>query len=885
MRPYSPGDNVFRTGADERFNSFSDPSAMAFNQANGSWGVNPNLMTPAYTSAYRPNYNGAQGNPYGTPQPGFGQSFAQVFNPFAKGGTNYGGNTYQQRSPYYDTLGYNPLDHAANIAQKWAVPGFTSWLSYKYLAKPLGEMGNRFSAGAITGLAGGSFSAGTVSTMARMGGSLGGFAAAAVLPMAVAEAAVWGADKAMFDPYIAQRQTSNGLRRNFAGVTFGDGSGNLMNGKGFSRAAAAGQAGQLSSFAAKDWTFNQSEVSNLTDLSARAGLLDNAQGTQVADKMKTIMRSAKVMMQVLNTSDFKEVVETMAKLNLAGVSLPNMSSVAHKLGTMASVAGVSTSKMMNTVGAQSEYLFAANGMTPYVGQLMAANAYGAFSVAQRSGLMSPELLARMGGVSGASQSAVAGLVAMSQTPYSGMSAFNSYLGGGASNNFIGNISKFGGAMAKNPLSAIGMFNASRADLASASMEKNGLAGQWDNFTQMASMIPGAVKNGKVDYGSAYNIMTSSTGMGLTHDQAIAMLEQKRMLQNPEHLSNTIAGIASEYESSRQKMLEQAGFSYGRLNPVIRPIVGWGKTVQGEFADAQSDFLQKFGGAVDSGDKWWQSQTMGTTEKPFERGQKEYVKSDLDSYFGKSKSIFKKGLAGEDIEGAIRDAISTLGRNPEIIEAVRKQDSNKLDDILSIAANAGRIRSVFKKPGNRQVLKSLLLKGSIAKIDPDKISDDAKLLGVKTQAEADKVIATLTKVNAAGGFNSPALAAEYRQEMGLAANVSIDELSDLAARQASRMVGNNNSVNSSVDRNNLIDMTGQMLAKVNDRNTIGNLTALANSNINLDASERETALTSMTVSSAGVVNIIVQNQGDIKYSSGTSGPKNNSSIMDNIRSNL
>jgi hypothetical protein len=69
MRQYQPGGNIFETSSDQRFNSFSDPSALAYNQRNGSWGVDPNFLTPAYTAAYRPQQNINQGNPMGGPQP------------------------------------------------------------------------------------------------------------------------------------------------------------------------------------------------------------------------------------------------------------------------------------------------------------------------------------------------------------------------------------------------------------------------------------------------------------------------------------------------------------------------------------------------------------------------------------------------------------------------------------------------------------------------------------------------------------------------------------------------------------------------------------------------------------------------------------------------
>jgi len=87
MGPFDPGQDIFRTTADQRFNSFTDPGRMNSSQMNsGNWGMDPNQLTPSYTAAYRPSYNGSQGNPFGMPQPTFWQSV----NPFPLGRPNYG---------------------------------------------------------------------------------------------------------------------------------------------------------------------------------------------------------------------------------------------------------------------------------------------------------------------------------------------------------------------------------------------------------------------------------------------------------------------------------------------------------------------------------------------------------------------------------------------------------------------------------------------------------------------------------------------------------------------------------------------------------------------------------------------------------------------------
>ena len=734
MKPYQVGDNVFQTGADQRFNSFSSPSAIAFNQSNGQWGVNPNLLTPAYTSAYRPSYNGNQGNNFGGPQPGFSQSFNQVFNPFASGGNNYGGNTYQQQSPYFDTLGYNPLDHATNIAQKWVVPGFASWLSYKYLAKPLGNMGERFTAGAITGIAGGSFSAGKVATMANWGGKLGGFAAGALLPAVVAEGVSWGVDKALFDPYVGQRQTTNDLRRNFSGVTFSDQSGNNFTGKGFSRRAAAEQASRISEMGARDFVFNQSEMANLTDLSARSGLLDTVQGGQISDRMRSIVKQVKTVMQIGNTSDFKEAIEILSKLQMSGVSSKDVTAVTTRLGGMASAAGVSLQRMMSTVGAQGEYLFASNGMTPYVGQMAAANAYGAFSAAQRGGLISNALLARMGGAEGATQSATAGLVAMAQTPYAKFSAFNTYLNGGNTSNFVGNISRMGGAIAGSPLEQIGRLNATAAELGSKSLEEGGLQGQWQRFMEMSRMIPGAInqKTGKVDYYTAYTVMTSA--MGLTDDQAKALLEQKRISQDSGAQALIQAGLVSASKETMAKGLENVGLGYGRLNPVVRPITMFGHEIQAAGAGFVGGVNKRYTQLIDQGEEFILGARYGEDQNPITDQTKKTINTDFDKLHLRSF-----GQETARVTDKIMDTITDLKGDRELIELLESKSPDKaikIRQLLSIKAANGEIDSDFTEAKNLDALVNAVMSRSVMTETGPKPKTTEDITGLTGKAAED-----------------------------------------------------------------------------------------------------------------------------------------------------
>lgn len=594
MTPYSPGQDVFQTQADQRFNAFTSP-LNPVNANPGQWGVDPAYLTPSYASPYRPRYQGPQGNQDAGYKPGWFKSMNHVFNPFETGGVNYGGNTYQQNRSYYDAIGMRPIDASAGMMQSLAVPIAVSLATFKHLSKPGAAMGGAFGSGLIGGMAQGSFSPATASRLASMGGAAGRLAGGFALPLLAAQGAVSGIDAAIFDPYMAQRGTADAMRRNTVGLTYGDGTGNLTTGGGMSRFNASQQAGQIGRMAAKDPTFSQMEVSQLSDFAGRAGLFDNVQGGQISKRMAEITRQVKVVMAVANTSDFKEAIEIMSKLQTSGVGAQRLSATMGAIGGLASAAGMSTQRLMNTVGMQGQYLFGANGMTPYVGQITAGQAAASFGTAFRSGLMSPALMARMGGVEGASQSANAGLLASLQSPYSTIVGLNA-MGTGATGNIVGNMTKFGGGVAGNPLANIGNMNLLRPSLLSNLAEKQGIGFSMERLREMGQNLPGAFRNGKMDAGTAYMIMTGM--MGNTDDQARAMLEQVRSNQSPDGRRAMNASFDRAQQDFFLKFADQNSMNKGVFTRPYNAIANLGRSVQANTSDVIQGFNNVAGGFVD-----------------------------------------------------------------------------------------------------------------------------------------------------------------------------------------------------------------------------------------------------------------------------------------------
>lgn len=611
MSIFNPGQgDIFRTQADSRFNSFSDPMN-AVNMNPGQWGVDPNYLTPPYLSPFRPRYQGPSGPSYAAFRPSWSTSANQIFNPMAPGGENYGGNYMQQQSPYYDKFAHGPVDGAASFAQNLAVPAAASWFAYKYWGGPSTKIGRAIGGGLMSGIFRGAGVTGTAAaTMGiRAGATLAGAAFGLGLPMLATEAAVGAVDKAVFDPYVAQRNMGMNLRENFRGISFGDGNGSLVNGGGLSRRSAARIAKQVSQSGAMDMTFTQEETSTLADYASRSGLMDNMNPNQMSSRFEGLLKQVKLVMAVANTSDFKETIEIMSKMQMGGVNGAQLSGVMGKLSGYAGAGGQSFQKLFNTVGTAGQYLFAGQGLTPYVGQESAFASSASMSAAFRSGLISPAMMARMGGMEGASQSAMAAQIASYRTPYATFQAHNAYMGKGDSGDVVGNVARFGGDMAANSLRNSGRFALMESALTSRHIQDRGVLGEQDRIYQIAKTMPNGIgPDGKVDAGVAYGIMVQT--MGMTPEMARAKIAQFHSHNDPGTVKQMLAGTQTASVDALMKYNQQEGLNKGILtspyNAIKRSMMG----VQKAAAGAVGNVLETVGGVGDDIEKFMVEGLMG-----------------------------------------------------------------------------------------------------------------------------------------------------------------------------------------------------------------------------------------------------------------------------------
>lgn len=780
--------SIFTTTADTQFNAFSNnPNVMA---QQGGWNMDPNYMTPSFDAPYRPDYQGNNGASAVNSEPGFWNSaFTAATGPLQP--TSMVGNPIQNFHPMMESLYGTPMDAGAETGQRLFAPLAAFAIGYKmsnvmvrrandwggrmaaFGTKMFGgtlgkqrkarmfqgyfsSLGDRAGQGFVNSLFGtarrfskagilsdGVAAAAWRSRIAMTTGIVGGAASGFVLPYLAGEAIAAPLDKAIFEPYLGNRLTGKHLREDFAHVMVGDeGQGNHVTGMGLSFQKSQQIAGDITESGIRDWTLTPTDMSHITDLSARAGLLDNAKADQIAGRVADIAKQVKLVMRVADILDKSEVIKLLAKLQTAGASVENGAAgkLLSAIGSFSAVGGISTQRMMNTVGEQGQYLFQANGMAPYLGQITAAKSFASFASAYRSGLISPALLASMGGPEGAAQASLTAQVNGSQTMYNSLVLSNRYLLNNPQEGVNNNVAASGRDFAKDPLmwsGAIGMYG----DLMrSKQFQDKGPMGLHDQIVDMAkSASPwefkdknGRVdlKNGKIPVEVAYAYLTQ--GIGETHSNALAYLTELQSMSDPKTRVQMEKALRGHMIEQSYQYADQEGLRYGTFTNMWRDIKHAGQDVQSYFNRDWQGVMEGAGSAMDTFEQDWHGWLNGNVQKgnpikfdsieEFLNAGKAPVSADLldTSKIGISSvrstgnrdyltnSPFAHAL--KNINGAIlTGSDKNAERISQLVKNGKYNDGNKkeLTDVLTVMASQGKLGTDAKDNStNTEYMKSL-----------------------------------------------------------------------------------------------------------------------------------------------------------------------------------
>lgn len=552
--------NLFETQANQVANSFSGGPIMA--EFLPGWGNNPAYQTPAYDAPYRPQYQGP--NPYQAYQrPGFLGGLNNIFNPLMP--DPYWGNPVEHMQSSAQAVGSAGPDAAMWLGQRVAAPALAYGLASAGLGKAAGRMGENFAHGVL-----GSFGlrGGAASAVAKGVGWMSGMA----LPYVAADAALSVAEHVTFQPYLRSRQLGETVQDVTRGFSYGGGYGNPISGRGLSGAQSTHIGGMLDRQGMGDMTFSAEQFQGIAGMAGRAGLFNNSSPADISKKMKDVASQIKMILAISRDPSVQSAIEELGKLQTSGASLKGgvMSQAGRAysgLGMMASAGATTTQYLMNTVGAQGQYMYQMNGLTPYLGQMAAASTYAGLSSAWRSGLINPSLMARMGGLEGATQSSMSGMVAAARTPFAQMQGFNQYMLGGNNSSVSSTVSSFGAASAGNAFSMTGNMALYGGAVASRMLKDKGSKIAEDQALQYLQSIgqrpegPG----GKYSAGQIASVLKQA--MGWSDEQIQAYAAQRAGETDVASTNLRVAGIRAQTVENDLSIRSQEGVAGTAVNAV------------------------------------------------------------------------------------------------------------------------------------------------------------------------------------------------------------------------------------------------------------------------------------------------------------------------------
>lgn len=563
-----------------------------------SWSLNPYYLTPSYTAPYRPNYEGYEGfyDNYAY-SPGFAGAFNNI-NPLSRNQDPYYSSVASFNDRNWMEMSSGIVDRGVDLAQSIGSPVLASIVANKMFnmrvktadryaatwAKFSGGnvrqamrgssslayyMGGRFGKGvgkAVFNTLGRVLPGSLTSTVGyrgfqhaalRTAYGIGGIAATGVIPLLAGEMMLKGAQELAFDPYIDTRNMQDALKREFQNTYMGN-VGTPITGMGLGGASSGKFSSALVGEGIKDIRFNGGgEYAQMLTSSLQSGLFSNVgilNSGEVVNRVKSAADQALLVMRIAKEPSVQNAIKQVGELMKMGAD-PLTGAVRNamtSLGMSSHTAGISTQNMMSTTGLQGQYMFQSAGMIPYVGQIASASSRAAMISGYRSGLISPALMAMMGGHEGATQSAVQGLMTGMASPYSQIMLANKYMFGGGSKGLTGNLMDFSHNFARDPVNTAGLMALNQGIMQSYDINKNGIAGVMTQVTDIATRM-GLMKKGKLGAGAAHQIMQS---MGMSQDQIVAILNQARSISSPQSLQLQVGSMNAASLDNYMQFLNQ-----------------------------------------------------------------------------------------------------------------------------------------------------------------------------------------------------------------------------------------------------------------------------------------------------------------------------------------
>ena len=176
---------------------------------------------------------------------------------------------------------------------------------------------------------------------------------------------------------------------------------NLATGMGFNAASARSIDSFTRISAAGDVLFKEGDYRRMVQLGIENGMFDYANSAaQYKDIIKKLRNTMTTVMEVVGSTDFKDLMKEFKRLQTMGADMTQFQSILRKENMFSRMAGMRHGDMVNTYGQQGAFLFSSMGLNNYQGSIQAMGNAAMITQAQRMGLIAPAMVARHGGVSG-----------------------------------------------------------------------------------------------------------------------------------------------------------------------------------------------------------------------------------------------------------------------------------------------------------------------------------------------------------------------------------------------------------------------------------------------------------------------------------------------------
>lgn len=174
-----------------------------------------------------------------------------------------------------------------------------------------------------------------------------------------------------------------------------------VTGMGFSGAAAANIDRFIRKQGAGDFLFREGDYRNILNMGMEMGMFDYAgNAEQYKTQLKKLRNTFATAMSVLGSTDFKEILKDLKRLQDLGASTGQMGSLLRREEGFARMAGMRHDEMVATYGQAGAVMATTRGLSGITGSLASMGHAAAIRIAQQNGLVGPSRLAALGGESG-----------------------------------------------------------------------------------------------------------------------------------------------------------------------------------------------------------------------------------------------------------------------------------------------------------------------------------------------------------------------------------------------------------------------------------------------------------------------------------------------------